>query len=218
MLRVKNVSNALQKRTIRAAYAQTQATPYACELHSSIGTGASFTAPGASDSSPFTRTAAAKLIKGGLIPGTVLVRVPTVGGDVVAVGTGGNPATGVKREVPFGLLANFVGGDLDELGNENKVGVWRGPDSVFELLAPAFDTSTITAAILTGASSPVPLVCGTNGVLTLPAGYTSNAIAESAADVQSGVNVVGTTGNKRTVVAHLLDVPSANRIVIDLKI
>lgn len=218
MLRLKNVSNALQKRTIRAAYAQTQATPFACELHSSIGTGASFTAPGASDTTPLARSAAAALLKGGLIPGTVMVRVPTVGGDVVAVGTGANPSTGVKREVPFGLLANFVGGDFDELGNENKVGVWRGPDSVFELLAPAFDTSTITASVLTGASSPVPLVCGANGLLTLPVGYTSNAIAETAADVQSGVNVVGTTNNKRAVVAHLLDVPAANRIVVDLKV
>jgi hypothetical protein len=196
MLRVKNLSNALQKRTIRPHYAQTQATPYAAELHSAIGSGANFTLPTNAADTPFVRTADAASLKGGLVPGTVMVRVT---GDQVAVGTGANPATGNNKEQPFGLLANFVGGDLDELGTENKVGVWRGPDSVFELLAPAFNpaiTSSVNLAANDGA--PVPLVCGEDGLLTIPS------------DLETADDLV--------VVAHLIDVPSTARIIIDLKI
>ena len=280
MLRVKNLSNAFQKRTIRPLYAQTQATPYAATLDASIGTGATFRAPlaadtaggnvtvnGATQKSPFARTAAAALIKSdGLMPGTVMVRVT---GDTVAVGTGSSAVLGsttTGKEQPFGLLANFVGGQMDELGSENTVGVWRGPDSTFELLAPAFDTTAITVAAFTAANTgaPLALVCGTDGLLTLPGSAKTAASATATATTTSststlnvptaglavGMTVTGvgigtqvvtvasitsasalvlsaaisstasvyTFNTPQPVVAHLIDVPSANRIVVDLKI
>jgi len=283
MLRVKNLSNAFQKRTIRPLYAQTQATPYAATLDASIGTGASFRAPASGDTAqgtlaagqvnagqktPFARTAAAALIKGdGLMPGTVMVRVT---GDIVAVGTGSSAVLGsttTGKEQPFGLLANFVGGQMDELGSENTVGVWRGPDSTFELLAPAFDTTAITVAAFTAANTgaPIALVCGTDGLLTIPGSAKTAASATATATTTSstttlnvptaglavGMTVTGagisagqvvtvtsitstsalvlsaaisstatayTFNTPQAVVAHLIDVPSANRIVVDLKI
>jgi len=93
------------------------------------------------------------------------------------------------------LLANFVGGDLDDLGDENFVGAWRGPDSVYELLAPSFDDTAISTAYASAtAGNPVVLFAGADGRLT-----------------------AGTIGN-RVPVAELIDRPSASRIVIDLKI
>jgi len=96
---------------------------------------------------------------------------------------------------PFGLLANYVGGDLDDLGDENYVGVWRGPDSVFELLAPAFDDTGLAAAYSSAtAGNPVGLFAQADGRLgaTVPAGAVR--------------------------VADLIERVSASRIVIDLKI
>jgi hypothetical protein len=96
---------------------------------------------------------------------------------------------------PFGLLANFVGGELDDLGDEDYVGVWRGPDSVFELLAPAFDDTGLAAAYSAAtAGNPVRLYAQADGRLgaTQPAGA--------------------------TLVAELVERVSASRIVIDLKV
>jgi hypothetical protein len=66
----------------------------------------------------------------------------------------------------WGLLANFVGGTLDELGDENNVGVWYGKDAVVELLAPAFnDTGLSAAAASATAGAPVYLYPGPDGRL-----------------------------------------------------
>lgn len=167
MLRLKNLSNRYQKRTIRPLYAQTQATPYATALDPAFrGADGSLVLPLSGDTAPLnTRTAAAFTYQGSLVPGLVLVR--TVG-EVVAVATG---STTVKEQ-PFGFLANFIGGDFDEgfSGDslQNEVGAWRGPDSVFEVLAPAFNDTGLAAAFAASAVSkgnPVLLYAGADGRL-----------------------------------------------------
>jgi hypothetical protein len=169
MLRVRNISNQFQKRTLRALYAQTQATPYAATLHPSLrNTDGSFRAPLATDTLPLARSAAAFALQGGLVPGTVMAKSA---GESMVVHNG---VAGVRA---FGLLANFVGGTIDDLGDENQIGVWRGPDSVWELLKPAFvDTNlaTLYATSSDTGGAPVRLYAQPNGLLgaTAPAGAT----------------------------------------------
>lgn len=197
MLRIRNLSNKYQKRLIRPLYAQTQATPYAAVLDNTLrDTNGGFRKPLAADTTgggyPLTRSADAFALKGGLVPGTVMVKTA---GEAMAVHNGANPGTadGLKT---FGLLANFVGGELDDLGDEKFIGVWRGPDAVFELLAPAFDDTGLAAAYSAStAGVPVPLYAGADGRL----GYNA------------------TPGN-RQVVAHLIERVSSARIVIDLRV
>lgn len=198
MLRLRFLTNKFQKRLIRPLYAQTQATPYAATLDASLGSGSSFVAPLSTDTTPAARSAAAFLLQSGLVPGTVMTR--TTAGNV-CVATGAN-STSI---VAFGLLANFVGGNLDELGDEVTVGVWRGPDAVFELLAPAFDD--------TGA--------GTSGGQALSTAYAAATADTGPVKLYAGADgrlvSMGTPAN-RQVVAHLIDRPAPSRIVIDLKV
>lgn len=178
MLRIKNLKNKYQKRLIRPLYAQTQATPYAAVLDDTLRD------PSTGD---YVFTAGSFKYKGGLVPGTVMCNR----GDKVVVATGANSAL-----VPFGLLANFVGGELDDLGDENYVGVWRGPDAVFEILAPGFDDTGLSAAWDAATPGvPVPLYAGTGGLLTYLA-----------------------TPANRLLVANLIERPNANRIIVDLKV
>jgi hypothetical protein len=188
MLRVRNLSNKYQKRLIRPQYAQTQATPYAAILDESLrNTDGSFRKPANGDSNP-TRSADAYTLKNGLVPATVMINA---GGDKVKVASGANVA-----EQPFGLLANFVGGELDDLGDEDYVGVWRGPDATFEILAPGFNDTGLSAAYAAATpGSPVKLYAGADGRLTSTS-----------------------PGGSAIVVAHLLERVSASRIVIDLKV
>jgi hypothetical protein len=193
MQRLTKLSNKFQKRLIRPLYAQTQATPYAAYLDPSLrNSDKSFRKPLAADTTgggfPLTRSADAFTLKNGLVPGTVVVK--GVGEGVVVAN--GADSVDVK---PFGLLANWVGGELDDLGDENYVGVWRGPDSVFELLAPAFDDTGLAAAYSAAtAGNPVKLFAKPDGRLG-----------------------TGTIAN-RVVVAELVERVSASRIVIDLKV
>lgn len=183
MLRIRNLKNKYQKRLIRPLYAQTQATPYAAVLDDSFrdATGT------------YVFPAAAFKYKGGLVPGTCMVNR----GEKVTVATGA--AGGAAPALPpniFGLLANFVGGELDDLGDENYVGVWRGPDSVYEILAPGFDDTGLSAAWDAATQGvPVPLTAGPDGRLAY----------------------VATLGN-RQIVANLIERPSASRIIVDLKV
>lgn len=203
MLRLKNLSNKYQKRTIRPIYAQTQATPYATKLDSQTLTGPNAATgrtsfrngdgsrylPLSGDTSPLnTRTANAHTHKSSLTAGVVMVR--TLGEDV-AVASGVNAA-----EQPFGLLANFVGGDLDDIGDEEQVGVWRGANhAFFEILKPAFDDTGLAAAFAaeTGANAPTLLYAQADGRL----GITS-------------------PGGSAVAVARLIDVPAASRIYVEL--
>src|SRR4051812_2149723 len=141
MLRIRNLSNAMQKRTLRVLYSQTLAHPYAGTLDATLrNTDGSFRAPLNGDAianSGLARTANTFTLQGGLVPGTVMVK--TLGEAFV-------PATAAAGVVPFGLLANFVGGTLDDLQDSNEIGVWYGPGSVYEVLSPAFDDTGLAAA------------------------------------------------------------------------
>jgi hypothetical protein len=187
MLRLKNLSNKFQKRLLRVEYGHTQATPYAASLHSSLrNADDSFRRPLSTDTSPLTRSADAFVLKNGLVPGTVILKGE---GETAVVATGANAAL-----QPWGLLANFVGGDLDELGDENYVGVWYGKDSVYTVLKPAFDdTGLATAYSNATAGSPVKLYAGTDGRL-----------------------VYNSSPGDRVAVADLIERVSASRIVIKL--
>lgn len=193
MLQVRNLSNKYQKRLIRPKYAQTQATPYAAVLHPALrnsdGSFKPITAGGSGATVPgLTYTVAPFTLQGGLVPGTVMIKGP---GETVL------PATGIAggAEVPFGLLGNFVGGTLDDIRDENSVGVWRGVDSTYELLAPAFDdTGLATAYANATPGQPVKLYAGTDGRLT------------------------ATNPGTAIVVATLIERVSASVIYIDLKI
>jgi hypothetical protein len=111
-----------------------------------------------------------------------------------------NGATTVNA---FGLLANFVGGNLDELGDENNVGVWYGKDSVYEVLAPAFNDTGLAAAYASAtAGQPVYLYAGPDGRLA-EAGQVTGEQAPTA---------VG-TGDA---VAELIERSSASKIKIKL--
>jgi hypothetical protein len=192
MLRLKHLSNKYQKRLIRPEYAHTQATPYAVTLDDTFrDSEGSIVLPKSGDTNPLgTRSADAHTTKNSLTAGLVAVR--TVG-EKIGIATGADDGS----EVPFGLLANFVGGDLDDVGDENQVGVWRGPDSTFTLLAPAFDDTGLAAAFsdpLTSGGKPVLLYAGADGRL----------------------KYVASPNAARVPVARLIDRPSASRITVDL--
>lgn len=185
MLRLKNLSNKYQKRLIRPLYAQTQATPYACAIDDSLrNADGSLRIPVDADTTPINRGADVHKTKNSITSGLVAVRTK---GEKITIGSDGN-------EQPFGLLANFVGGDLDDIGDENNVGVWRGPDSVFELLAPAFNDTGLAAAVAGAlAGARVLLYSGADGRLE----YVSSP-------------------GSRVPVAEVIDMPSASRIVVSL--
>jgi hypothetical protein len=196
MLRLKNLSNKYQKRTCRPVYAQTQATPYAASLHSSLrdSTTGSIVQLTYSIDANRTNTDAGKAYQSNnsYLPGMVVTRIGNSEDVTIAYGN--------STERPFGLLANFVGGDFDEGFNgdrlQNEVGVWRGPDSVFEILSPAYGTITPLATDVTGNSNSgkgTPLYAGTDGRLT------------------------SATGQGNTIIAYLVK-KEANRILVDLAI
>lgn len=205
MLRLTHLSNKYQKRLIRPIYAQTQATPYATSLDEQALTGGaagvtsfknadgSRRLPQSGDESPLhTRTAAAYTLKNSLTPGLVMVR--TIG-ESVAVSAGPKDAT----EQPFGLLANFVGGELDDIGDEDTVGVWRGAfHAFFELLKPAWNDEGLAAALEESKNKKggsVYLYASKDGRLQ----YFAEA-------------------ENRQAVARVIDRPSASRILIELQI
>lgn len=190
MLRIRNLRNKYQKRLIRPLYAQTQATPYAAVLSDEVNTAknnSNFAVAGVGSGAPF-------IYKGGLVPGTVMVAK----GEAVNVASS---ATAGAAQRPFGLLANFVGGELDDLGDEKYVGVWRGPDSVYEILAPGFnDTGLLAAWNASVVGQPVPLYAGADGMLCQVTALS------------------GGTVNSRQVVAYLIERPNENRIIVDLAV
>jgi hypothetical protein len=193
-----NASNVLltaQKRLIRPAYAQTQGYPYATFLDPSLRNGDnSIRVPANGDTAgatagqgtvPLTRTAAAYTYQGSLIPGLCMVKNQ---GENVAVHNGGTGQT-------FGLLAQWVGGIFDNLGQISECSVWLGPDSVYELLAPAWnDTQVATSVAAAGAGAPVALYAQTDGRLG------------------------STNPGSGQVVATVVDRPSSARLLIKLAI
>jgi len=163
MLRITNLSNAMQKRTLRVLHGQTQATPYAGTLNPALrNTDGSFRAPVAADVTPIDYTANTFTYQGGLLPGMVMCRTQ---------GESFMPHPGINTVRPFGLLANFVGGTIDDLKDNNEIGVWYGPGSVYEVLIPAFDDTGLAAAYAAGgaggpsAGVPVLLYAQPTGLL-----------------------------------------------------
>lgn len=201
-----NIQLTSQKRLIRAVYAQTQGFPYSAVLDPSFrNTDGSLRVPlsgdtqgatptGAAASAPLTRTAAAFTLNNSLTPGLVMVKTT---GEYAAVATGQNAA-----EQPMGLLGQWVAGTFDNLGQNNQIGIWMGPDSVYELLAPAWnDTGVATAisgAAASGTITQVNLYAGTDGRLCV------------ASQLSGGV-----AGN-RVPVARVIDRPSSARLLIQL--
>lgn len=164
-----NILYTAQKRLIRPLYAQTQGFPYACSLDASLrNTDGTLRTPLSSDTAggvagqgtvPLTRTAAPFTYSGSLIPGLVMVKTT---GEYACIAQGGTTST-----QPMGLLGQWLGGTFDNVGTSNQVGVWMGPDSVFELLAPAWNDTTVAAAVTAaGAGVQVLLYAGTDGRLT----------------------------------------------------
>jgi hypothetical protein len=192
MLQIRNLSNVFQKRLIRPLYAHTQATPWAATLDASLrNADGSFRAPLSSDTLPVARSANAFTLQGGIVPGTVMIKGA---GEAFVVATGANVA-----ERPAGLLANFVGGTLDDLKDENQIGVWYGPGSQFELLAPAFNDTGLAAAYAAATpGNPVLLYAGADGRLA-----------------QATALVGGTVGNKLPV-AELVERTGPGKIAVKL--
>lgn len=160
-----------QKRTLRAAYSQTQGFPYACFLDPSLrNSDNSIRIPQASDTAgnaagqgnvPLTRTANAFTYENSLVPGTVMVRSGNSEYACVA-----NGATGSAVH-PWGLLGQWVGGSFDGIGLNNSISVWMGPDSTYDLLAPAWNDTGLAAALASAtAGQDVYLYAGTDGRLT----------------------------------------------------
>jgi hypothetical protein len=164
-----NILFTAQKRLVRPMYAQTQGFPYAASLDPSLRTTSGTIAlPQAPDTAPLARSAAAFTYSGSLIPGLVMVKTA---GEQVCVANGAANAT----PQPMGLLGQWVGGSFDNVGTSNQVGIWMGPDSVYELLAPAWNDATVAAAVAAaGAGQQVLLYAGTDGRLT--AGVAGGAI------------------------------------------
>lgn len=135
MLRLQKLANVNKRRTLRALYAQTQAYPYAAHLDASVDR---------SLTNPFDISAEAG--KAAIWPGMIALK--TVGENVRPQNSNqymedDSVQEGARR--PFGLFANFIGGELDELGDRSEVGIWRGVGGVFEVLAPVFDDTDLAA-------------------------------------------------------------------------
>jgi hypothetical protein len=178
-------------------YANTQATPYAANLHSTFRDSTTGAIQKLTATIDTNRTASgsggdAYQLNNSYLPGMVVTRVGNSEDVTIAYGS--------AAERPFGLLANFVGGDLDEgfSGDslQNSVGVWRGPDSVFEILSPAYGTITPLATDVTSNANSgkgTPLYAGIDGRLTSVA------------------------GNSTVIVAYLVK-KETNRILVDLAV
>lgn len=131
MIRLTNLANKYQRRTLRVLYGQSQAYPYDAQLDPT-----------------FDRTAGALSgvnaiagAKAAILPGLAAV---LKAGEVVAPIAAAWATTTTDYRV-FGLFANYVGGELTDIPTDfDRVGVWRGVGSVYEILAPAFDDTSLS--------------------------------------------------------------------------
>jgi hypothetical protein len=190
MIRARNLRNKYQKRTLRVIVGQTQATPFAGALTADFrNTDGTFALPKAATATNPSRTADAFTMTSGGLPAG-LVMIPT-GDNTFKV------AAGSATEKPFGLLANFVGGDLDDLGDENAIGVWYGKDAMIELLAPAFDPTGITTSAITTASNAgtqIALRAGLDGRVTARAADSGSGNPATNAPVIGFLHNAGFSG------------------------
>lgn len=174
-----NLANKFQRRTLRPLYGQTQAYPYAAQLDSAFDR----------TQGAYAGTNAITGAKGAIIPG--LVANKKVGETVTLSGA----AAASNR--PFGLFANFVGGEISDIpSDQSSVGVWRGAGSVYELLAPSFDTTSLS----TDAAAE-------DGTAANEVYLKSNAKGQLVAS--TGANVINNAG-------RLVSYLSANAIIVEL--
>jgi hypothetical protein len=162
------MSTSYIKRTIRPTYAWTQSTPKSCFLDSA-----------------WNRSVP-------LWPGMVYMR--TSGENVSPISA--------TSSVPYGLGALYVGGDgIDEPldAGINTFAVWvMGPDSEFEILAPAFDSTQ--AWVDPGDGTEVLIYGAATGTARGCLALATNGAAVTALTTQP--------------VARLLKVNSASKITI----
>jgi len=143
MLRIGNLSEVQQTRTLRVNYGNTQAYPFASNLDSNAydigGNSSVFNANGSGG------TALGTGGNGPIWPG--MVAALSKNGQYVCVAVGGVSQNAVPAMLPLGLFGNFVGGDFDETnygGGYTEVGVWKGPGSWYEVLSPVFNSNINT--------------------------------------------------------------------------
>jgi hypothetical protein len=126
------------------------------------------------------------------------------GSVVVCSGVAGS------TQLAFGLLNNFVGGSFDELWGNPYVAVWQGFDTVYQIIAPAFNPSGLSAAFsAAGAGAPVALYAGPDGRL---------ACSGATGTLPNGTTYTFSPNSSNQVIAYLLDFPTNGYIVIQLKI
>lgn len=181
MIRAKKLSLVTARRTLRALYAQSQGYPYAAQL--SADTDSVFADASKNQT---LLTAFGQLNVAQIFPGAVL--------DLVGAETVDLAADDGVDGAAFGLSANFVGGDLDEIADIGEVGVWRGPGSVWIVLAPVFDPD-----LFADNDTPAKGKVG-------------------SATVSSAQGVIGDAGGGSTGIGTLLNVVGANAIIIDLHV
>ena len=178
MLRLTNLANKYQRRTLRVLYGQTQAYPYDAQLDSGFSRTTMFVPNGGSAQ------------KAAIYPGLVAVKKA---GEVVTL----SGARGTNQRA-FGLFANFVGGELSDFPTDfDRVGVWRGVGSVYEILAPVFDDTSLS----TDAAAE-------DGTVANEVYLNSNSVGQLVADSPGAYTVSDT--------ARLMTRLSANAIVVEL--
>ena len=195
MLRLQSLANVNRRRTLRALYAQTQGYPYAVALDSTVDR---------TLTNPFTIAADAG--KAAIWPGMVAVKTVGETVKIAAADTGR----------AFGLFANFVGGELNEIGTNgsapggSEVGVWRGPGSVYEVLAPVFvDTGLSAAAAAEDGAHANEVFLGPDATGRLKAQTLANTTPPTGDDVTSLASSARSS-------ARLVKRLSANAIIIEL--
>jgi hypothetical protein len=182
-----NINVTSQKRLLRVVQGQTQATPTSGYLDPSLrNTSGGIRVPletdekaavatGAAAASPFSRnnetkestTGTAFTYEGSLTPGLCLVKTA---GENYAI------AAGSANENVFGLLGQWVGGTFDGVKNTSNISAWQGPDSIYDLLAPGFNSQKLSTEVSEKGKEGVPvyLTSGLDGRLCVVGGPTKN--------------------------------------------
>lgn len=119
-------------------------------------------------------------------------------GQVASKTTGEQMAVANATAIPFGLFANFIHGDMDEIGSGTEIGVWRGgPDATFEILAGPSSTETplapgVTWVSLNATAGGVALTSDANGRLTNAGVINTNPRVARLVEAVSNAKIVVT--------------------------
>jgi len=119
-------------------------------------------------------------------------------GQVASKTTGEQMQVANATAIPFGLFANFIHGDMDEIGSGTEIGVWRGgPDATFEVLAGPSSTETplapgVTWTSLNATAGGVALYSDANGRLTNTGTPGTNPRAARLVEAVSNAKIIVT--------------------------